>query len=138
MLNIEPVYQRLDSDCGVACVQMILNWLEQNKRGIGGLGSVIDGLQVRTIESYLREKGLRVISGNFDIHMLRHHVRQGAPVICLVRDHYVLVKGFRPRKVLFNCPVRGEVEESLIRFRKRWSMISDRTLVNWGIAAYAS
>lgn len=137
MLHIEPIYQRLDCDCGVACVQMLLNWLEQNKRGIMGLGSVIDGLQVRTIESFLREKGLRVISGNLDIHMLRHHVRQGSPVICLVTDHYVLVKGFIPRKIIYNCPMDGEKTESIAKFKKRWATTSDYTLINWGIAAYA-
>lgn len=138
MLNIEPVFQQLDSDCGVACVQMILDWVNVNRRGINSLSTAIDGLQARTIESFLREKGLCVVSGNLDIKSLKYYLKRGIPAICLVCDHYVVVKGFLPRKVVYNCPLKGEIQESLAKFRKNWfKLADDQTLVNWGIVAYA-
>ena len=137
MLEIQPIFQRLDSDCGVACLQMVLDWFEVRNRGITGLSTAIDGLQIRTMESFLREKGLCVVSGNLDISTLKHYVRHSIPVICLVHDHYVVVKGFLPRKVVYNCPEKGEIQESLAKFKKNWfKLADDQTLVNWGIVAY--
>jgi hypothetical protein len=67
ILPVEPIHQKTDSDCGVACVEMLLNYFETNKRGISGLSCALDGLQVRTIESFLREKGFCLVSGNYDV-----------------------------------------------------------------------
>jgi hypothetical protein len=116
---------------------MILDWFGVSNRGITGLSTAIDGLQVRTIESFLREKNLCVVAGNLDIGLLKHYVRQGIPAICLVHNHYVVVKGFLPRKVVYNCPLQGEIRESLTKFRKNWvKLADDQTLVNWGVVAY--
>jgi ABC-type bacteriocin/lantibiotic exporter with double-glycine peptidase domain len=135
MLTIEPIYQKHDSDCGVACVQMVLNYYQTNNRGIHSLTSSIDGVQARTIESYLREKGFMIVSGNMDLKLLRYYIKAKTPIICLIEGHYIVVTGFDKRKIVYNCPANGQVIESLAKFKKKWFNISDGAcLVNWGIA----
>lgn len=136
-MNIEPVFQSSESDCGVACVQMVCNHMLLKNRGISGLSSSIDGLQIRTIESFFREKGCCVVSGNMDIKLLKHYIKSNIPVIVLTFDHYVLVTGFEGRRIIYNCPMEGRVSKSVINFKKQWMRVWDDTvLFNWGIAAY--
>lgn len=138
MLKIEPIYQRTDSDCGIACLQMVLTYFDANKRGISALSTAIDGLQVRTLESYLRERGFCVISGNLNMKLLKYAVKLNMPAICLTEEHYVVVKGFEGRSIIYNCPKNGEIKESTYSFNKRWHNYSDdAVLYNWGIIANA-
>jgi hypothetical protein len=135
MLKVPILTQKTDHDCGITCVEMILAYFNINNRGISSLSSIIDGLQVRTIESYFREKGCNVISGNMNIETLRYFIRNKTPVITLLDNHYIIIKGFANRKIIYNDPESGEVYESLAKFKKRWWNISDgSTLVAWGIA----
>lgn len=134
-MKIEPVYQKSDSDCGRACIEMILNYYLVNTRGLTSLSCAIDGVQLRTIESFLREKGFCVIAGNFDIKLLRYYVKSGVPIICLLQDHYVLVTGFEGRQIIYNCPMNGEQRQSIISFKRDWWNLGDSILFNWGIVA---
>jgi len=134
-MDISPIYQNGDSDCGVACIQMLLNYHKVRKNG--SLANAVDGVQIRTIESYLREKGLYVIAGNMTTAILKHFVKQKLPIICLIDGHYVLVKGFVPRKIIYNCPVSGEVVESLVKFNSKWFNDHDgNCLTSWAIVAF--
>lgn len=137
MMKIDPVYQTGSTDCGKACLTMLLNYHKKNLKGLDALANSLDGVQVRTIESYLREKGFQVISGNFNYAFLCHFITRKTPVICLLDDHYVLVKGVEHYKVIFNCPVLGEKKISATHFRRCWFNDSDGAcLLNWAIAAY--
>lgn len=134
---IEPVLQKNDSDCGVACVQMVLNYYQDNHRGIQSLTNTVDGVQVRTIESFFREKGYMVVSGNLDLRLLRQFIKLKVPVICLTQGHYIVIVGTYRDKIIYNCPINGQTIESTIKFKKKWTNISDGAcLINWGIVVY--
>lgn len=137
-MNVPTIYQTKDSDCGVACVQMLMLYYSINSRGVTSLANAIDGVQVRTIESFFREKGLHVISGNMDIATLRFFVRKSIPIIVLFAGHYVVLTGFENKSVQYNCPIEGPKSIGIGAFKKRWWNLSDGVaLVNWGIAVYA-
>jgi ABC-type bacteriocin/lantibiotic exporter with double-glycine peptidase domain len=134
-MDISPIYQNGDSDCGVACLQMLLNYHKVRRHG--SLANAVDGVQIRTIESFLREKGLQVVAGNMTIHLLKYFVARKLPIICLIDGHYVLVKGFEPRKIIYNCPALGELKESLVKFNKKWFNTHDgNCLTSWAIVAF--
>lgn len=136
-MNMPMIYQSKESDCGVACVQMVLLYYLVNNRGVTSLANAIDGVQVRTIESYLREKGLHVISGNMDLTTLRHFVKRKIPVIILFTGHYVVITGFANKSVQYNCPIDGPKSIGINSFKKRWFNIYDGVaLFNWGIAIH--
>jgi ABC-type bacteriocin/lantibiotic exporter with double-glycine peptidase domain len=131
------IYQMKDSDCGVACVQMVLGYYGINNRGVTSLANVIDGVQIRTIEAFFREKGCLVISGNMDIDTLRYYVKRKIPIIILFAGHYVVLVGFANRSVHYNCPLQGPKSLSISRFKKLWFNILDGAcLFNWGIVVY--
>ena len=137
ILQVPVVLQKTSSDCGVACVQMMLDYHKMNTRGILSLSSTIDGLQVRTIESFLREKGFSVVAGNMNLNFIKYCIKNKIPVITLLDNHYIIIKGFQNRKILYNDPEKGEMSESVIKFNKRWFNISDGAhLINWGITAW--
>lgn len=137
ILQVPIATQKSDSDCGVACVSMLLEYYKMNNRGIQSLSSSIDGLQVRTIESFLREKGFSVVSGNMNMDFIRYCIRKKIPVITLLENHYIIIKGFGNRKIIYNDPEKGEIYEGVVKFNRRWFNISDGAhLINWGIAAW--
>lgn len=137
ILQVPIITQKTDSDCGIACVSMVLEYYKANNRGITSLSSGIDGVQVRTIESFLREKGFAVCSGNMDMQLIKHFIKQKIPVITLLDNHYIIIKGFENRKIIYNDPMKGEIYESQVKFNKRWFNISDGAhLINWGIVAW--
>lgn len=118
-------------------MSMLLEYYQANNRGITSLASGIDGLQVRTIESFLRDKGFSVCSGNMDMALIKHLIKRKLPVITLVDNHYIIIKGFQNRKIIYNDPMRGEIYENQTKFNKRWYNISDGAhLINWGIVAW--
>jgi hypothetical protein len=56
---------------------------------------------------------------------LRHHLRQGRPVACLVAvdepaDHWVLVRGLDRRRVYLHDPGEGRIDCSLRDWLRRW------------------
>lgn len=138
-MYIKPVLQKTDSDCGLACCIMILDYYQKpyKKTHHIHLSNELDGLQVRTIESFFRERNFRVISGNMHISFLRYFIKIKIPIICLISGHYVLVTGFSGRKIRYNCPIKGETTESIIAFNRIWWNNADGTyLLNWAIAVY--
>lgn len=136
-LKIPPILQQGNSDCGKACVSMVLNYYDVRVRGVESLANNLDGVQVRTIESFFRERGMMVVSGNFNISHLKHFVDVKVPVICLLNDHYVLVKSYFDYRVIYNCPIEGEKKVTARQFLKQWRTVIDGdVLYCWGIAAY--
>lgn len=137
MLKIEPVLQKTNSDCGKACAIMVLNYYETPLRGIDSLSNVIDGVQVRTLEAFFREKGFCIASGNFNNKLLEHFILKKVPVICLLDGHYVVVTNVKNNRVTYNCPIEGEKTRTMRQFYKQWSCLSeDSILLHWGIAVF--
>jgi len=138
-LAIEPVFQQGNSDCGKACAEMVLNYFKLRHRGLESLANAVDGVQVRTLESFFREKGMMVVAGNFNNKLLSQFTQNKIPVICLLDDHYVLARGIRDYRVLYNCPIKGEQLDPVARFKRKWrTTIDGDTLYSWGIAAWKS
>ncbi len=118
---------------------MVLNYFNLKHRGLESLANALDGVQVRTLESFFREKGMMVVSGNFNTKYLNYFTENKVPVICLLNDHYVLAKCVRDYRVTYNCPIKGEIVEPLTRFNKKWrTTIDGDVLYCWGIAAWKS
>lgn len=135
--NLPCILQKKSTDCGKACVEMILEYFGVNKRGLESLANSIDGVQVRTIESYFREKGLYVIAGNLNIASLKSFLDRKIPVICLQRDHYVIAKYIADYSIYYNCPIQGECKIRLKQFfRDWWNEKDGEVLMNWGIIVW--
>jgi ABC-type bacteriocin/lantibiotic exporter with double-glycine peptidase domain len=139
VIPVEPVFQTGNSDCGKACAEMVLSYFNIKHRGLESLANALDGVQVRTLESFFREKGMLVIAGNFNTKHLKYLTENKIPVICLLNDHYVLARGIADYRVHYNCPIKGEQIDPLTRFNKKWrTTIEGDVLYCWGIAAWKS
>lgn len=139
IIPIEPVFQTGNSDCGKACAEMVLTHFNIKHRGLDSLANALDGVQVRTLESFFREKGMMVVSGNFNTKHLNYFTENKIPVICLLDDHYVLARGIRDYRVHYNCPIKGEQIVPLKRFMNKWrTTIDGDVLYCWGIASWKS
>ncbi len=137
MINIPPILQTTTSDCGKACMAMVLKYYNCPERSLDSFPSAVDGMQVRTIESYFRERGFCVMAGNFNYGMLSHFISKKCPVICLIEDHYVVVKGIKHYRIHYNCPMLGEKCITATHFKRIWLNETDGSvLFNWAIAAY--
>lgn len=138
-IPISPVFQQGNSDCGKACAEMVLTHFGIKHRGLESLANALDGVQVRTLESFFREKGMMVVAGNLNSKHLKYFTENKVPVICLLNDHYVLARGIYDYRVLYNCPIKGEQLDPLSRFVKKWrTTIDGDVLYCWGIASWKS
>jgi len=107
MLTIPDIRQRAEHDCGEAAIKCVLAYygLPISRRQ---LASPIDGTDPRQIESELRQRGLRVVSGEASLDDLQHWCKAGKPVICLVHwtgeadSHYIVVCGVYRGKVYYH------------------------------------
>jgi ABC-type bacteriocin/lantibiotic exporter with double-glycine peptidase domain len=137
--NLPCILQKKSTDCGVACVEMVLEYFKINKRGLESLANSIDGVQVRTIESFLREKGMHVIAGNLNYAHLKHFMDYKVPIICLQKDHYVVAKYVADYSIYYNCPIQGECKIRCKQFMREWWNEKDgEVLTNWGIIAWTT
>lgn len=137
MLKIEPILQKTNSDCGKACAIMVLQYYGVQLRGMDSLANVIDGVQVRTLEAFFREKGFSCASGNFTNKLLEHFVLKKVPVICLLDGHYVVVTNVKNNRVTYNCPIEGQKTRTMHQFYKQWKCCSeDSMLIRWAIAIF--
>lgn len=147
MLAVPPTKQSRSFDCGAACAKAVLAYWELRYPRLSAAGwpSPIDGTDPRVIEALLRKSGLMVQSGEMTMTVVRHHLKNLWPVVCLVREdggagHYVVVTGVRRGVVWFMDPSDGEIErEPLGEFVGRWRAgdvcRTGSTYRQWGIAA---
>lgn len=84
----------------------------------------IDGSDPRTLETVLRQAGIRVTSGEMTLSALQHHTGQGWPTICLVRldgvGHYIVVESVTDRRIRWQCPSRGPSGSTYRQFLESW------------------
>lgn len=128
MLAVPVVMQKSSHDCGAACAAMIMRFWGVRKKAediIRELNcSVFDGTDPRSIEAYFRGQCFSVASGSMTLADLKHHVKQGRPVIVSSSDyggHWVVVKGLKSRQVFFNDPATGEGSIFDSDFDSRWT-----------------
>lgn len=138
-----PYVKQPKEGCGAACIAMVLEyWGRKDARFEYPIPSVqsiqqtlyspkAHGIFTRDMESYLRQKGLRVFVFRGDWNALEEHLAKGRPLIVCLREgggidktlHYVVVVGLDPIRnvVLVNDPAGKKL--AMIRresFEKRW------------------
>jgi hypothetical protein len=80
----------------------------------------IDGTDPRTIESFCRSIGLRVVSGEMSVDDLKHFTAHDRPVIAVLSGHYVVVCGVKRGVVIYHDPAHGLASSSSKAFVERW------------------
>jgi hypothetical protein len=101
----------------------------------------LDGVDPRTLESFLRAQGCECQSGGMDVCDLSHHTRRGRPVACLIREHgghWVAVLLTGRKTVTFHDPLVGQRVMSKSKWVEAW-YDTDRfgyTYRQFGIAAW--
>lgn len=98
--RVPDVRQKSNHDCGVACALAVIAALSgDGPEAIEAARPAVerdlrpsktDGVDPRTLESYFREAGFRVLAGEMDLTDLNQQTRRGRPVVCVVKDHYVI------------------------------------------------
>lgn len=105
-----------DAHCGAVAAAVALDLCgfpadESTERVALGLPvTPLDGVDPRTMEAFLRRQGLRVQSGEMTVPDLRHHTREGRPVLCLTRQdggHWVTVVRVYGPAVWYHDPAAG-------------------------------
>jgi ABC-type bacteriocin/lantibiotic exporter with double-glycine peptidase domain len=103
--------------------------------------SHLDGVDPRTLESFLRKQGCGIQSGEMNVRDLAHHTRQGRPVACLICEnggHWVAVLQTSRNCVEFHDPLNGLRRLGKVRFAEVWHD-TDRFACeyrNFGIACW--
>jgi predicted double-glycine peptidase len=139
LLDLPDVRQREDFDCGTAAVETVLRFLGVRAAGRGVLADQVDGTHPSTIEAALRRAGLAVQSGTMTPADLRHHTRQGRPVLCPIAahgGHWVVVRGVGRGFVYYSCPAEGAKQVRLSAWLDLWrdSTRAAHDFDRWGIA----
>lgn len=124
LLDIPDIRQSGESDCGPAVFRAVAKF-----HGIRG-ATVPDhseqyGLSPDALETAFRVNGLRVLSGEMDIDILRAITNRGWPVVCLVTTeesvgHYVVIRGVERQSVFYHCPSDGRCKLRIEDFDARW------------------
>lgn len=140
MLTLPDLRQRDGFSCGPTSAAIVLQHLGRTSPRSFPSCSPVDGTDPLALVPVFRRAGLAVQSGEMSIADLRHHTRQGRPVVCLVQmdgsyGHYVVVGGVWRRRVYYQCPTRGPWSESATVFASRWwDMGRDVKYYHFGIA----
>ena len=139
LLDIPPVMQETDSDCGPAAFRAVVKFW-------GVRGAVVpahcerNGCSPDALEVALSLAGLTTVSGFLDVPALKYLTGRGWPVICLVTldgtGHYVVVRGVQYRVVPLHCPSRGAARHPAVEFESLWADVSRFGAVydQWGVA----
>ena len=132
LIDTKDIRQSDSFDCGavaadVACrVHGVCKRKGYFRHLLGTNG--INGTDPRTIEAFIRLEGLKVLSGEMDIHDLQFMTRRGKPVITLVTfetcGHYIVVRGVtgtgRNKFVHFHDPETGRQKMPANEFIEVW------------------
>lgn len=142
MLDIPPVLQRKDFDCGAACVAAVAEFHGLAARGVRGWACPVAGMAPDTMLAALRSLGLSVLAGGpLEVTTLRALTKEGWPVICPITraagGHWVVVRGVRRGRVHFHCPTHGASSEPVATWETQWcdSTETGTPFVRWGVAA---
>lgn len=134
-----------DWHCGPVVAAVILDLCgfpeaESTERVARGLPvCYLDGVDPRTLESFLWAQGVKCQSGSMVVADLAHHTRHGRPVACLINEHgghWVVVTRTSRNCVFFHDPLAGQRMMGKRKFAEIW-LDTDRfgnRLVHFGIA----
>ena len=142
LLTLPDIRQQEGHTCGDAAALCVLAF-----HGITAsfrLATKQQGADPVSIESKLRQIGLKVTAGESKIDDLRHYCDSGRPVICLVHwpdgedSHYLTVKGVSKGYVYYQDPEEGPGKCKVKEFESSWSASGRIGMYNkWAIVAWA-
>lgn len=127
ILDLPVVFQREAHDCGVACAVSVLRYFGLSP-GFPAtsaylLPTPLDGVDPRTLEWFFRSYGLRVLVGEMDSEDLKQQtMKQGRPVVCAVKNHWVVAAGVKRNYVYYMDPDEGQgnVRKKCLPFQTWW------------------
>lgn len=140
LLDLPDIRQTADYDCGAAVVDVVLKFHGvRSCAAVLLLANPVQGCSPDTVEAMLRRAGLPVQSGTMTVEDLRHHTRQGRPVLCPVArygGHWVVVRGVRGG-VYYHDPLVGPTRAPALAWQAEWRDLTrnDHAFDRWGIAA---
>ena len=138
LLDVPPVMQCADYDCGAAAVDCVAQFWGLRPRGPAKFSNRVQGMSPDTVEALLRALGLSVLSGNMTVDDLKHLTRTGRPVLCpvdLYGGHWVVVRGVGRGKVHYHCPTDGPGSMPAKDWAEKWKDVSrgGQEFVRFGI-----
>lgn len=132
MTRLPDIRQQQSHQCGVALAQAVCVAFGVTCPRV--VCSAKWGVQAADLADALDGAGLVAQAGRMDAGDLRHHLRRGRVVCCVVPvgdvGHWVGVWRAGPRWVWYHDPDRGPSREDYTRFRKRWERFGQ-----WSVAA---
>lgn len=124
LLDLPGYLQKESFDCGSCSCRIVYEFLWK-KRPLREFSSLLgtnglNGTDIRAIEAFFRKEGFAVTVGEMSIEDLRHHANLGRPVICCVKDHYLVSRGVYRGRVYVADPATGYDSYSIQEFRNIW------------------
>lgn len=132
MPDLPDVRQRDNFSCGEQAARVVLQYWGVKPRVIA-VANPVDGTHPATVVAIFRAAGLRCITGEANLELVRAMTRAGMPVVCLVQQdgegHYVVVGSVSRGRVRFQCPLNGPGSLSAAAFEAAWHDVDA-----WGTA----
>lgn len=132
MPDLPDIRQTDDFRCGEKVAQVVFQVLGVRPRVIA-VANPLDGTHPATLLAVFRAAGLRCLTGECNLELLKAFTSLGLPVVTLVTKfgdgHWVVVGAVRRGKVEYQCPVDGPCKEPTRAFEERWHDVD-----GWGTA----
>lgn len=130
MPALPDVRQQDNFSCGEQAARTVLQYWGVRPRVIA-VANPVDGTHPATLLAIFRAAGLRCLTGEASVEILRMLTKLGLPVVCLVQadgeGHWVVVGEVVRNRVKYQCPVDGPQSESVEEFEERWHDVD-----SWG------
>lgn len=123
MPQIPDIRQKDNFGCGEKVALSLLKFWGRAPK-IFSMSHELDGTHPATVVAILRTAGLKVLSGEANIEIVKALTKAGFPVIVLIQydgdGHYVIVGDVKRGKVEYQCPINGPSKETIEKFEKEW------------------
>lgn len=122
MPSLPDIRQQSAIGCGVALARSVCRAFGVRYRRV--CCSARYGTLARDLADSFNRAGLKAVVGDMDTDDVRHHLKRGRVVCCVVpcegTGHWVGVWDWSRGKVRYHDPLRGPVCESAEQFVGRW------------------
>lgn len=137
MIELADVRQTTDYSCGQAATAAVCRYYSRPAPAVDWANPV-QGVCPATLEAYLRQVGLNVLSGTMGVADLKHLTKTGRPVLCPTAwhgGHWVVVTRVHRGRVHYQCPLEGPSSTRILNFEAAWSDTSrdGHRYRRWGI-----
>lgn len=123
MPPLPDVRQADNFSCGEQLARSLLQFWGARPRVIA-LSNPMDGVHPATLLSIFRAAGLRCLSGEASVELLRGLTALGFPAAALIQKdgdgHWVGVEAVRRGRVEYQCPLEGKCRVPVAEFDAAW------------------